>query len=103
MKTKWFVFANDETGKWDIFDASGWVSAFESESIAVEFVRAVNSHDELVKALKNSEERINQLCGMVNRFFELLGLGNKVHAEDWSYVATKALAKAEGSSTGKGE
>lgn len=42
----------------------------------------------LKRALARSKNRINQLCGMVNNYSNQLGLGNKVHADDWTDIDT---------------
>lgn len=65
---------------------------------ANELKRLHDAAPDLLRACKKDAEAIRHLCGMVNDFAKRLGLGNKVHAEDWDDTARAAIAKA----TGKG-
>ena len=50
---------------------------------------------EMLEALKKDCQRIKQLGDMVNSYANRLGLGKKVHVEDFMENAIKAINKAE--------
>lgn len=61
-------------------------------------IRLIAAAPELLRACEEDAKRIRHLCAMVNDFAAKLGLGNKVHAEDWDDKARAAIARATGES-----
>lgn len=70
--------------------------AFDRQALE-QAVRAVNSYDAMREALEKSKRRIIQLSDTANYLSNRLGLGNKVHADDFYDVIDNALALANGS------
>lgn len=73
------------------------------KTLVAECSKKLEIENAALKAIRRKDiAKIEQLCGMVNNFAGQLGLGNKVHAEDWtdrdfdSHAALKAaLEKSE--------
>lgn len=55
---------------------------------------------DMLAAMKAEQHEISQLCDMVNSLARQLGLGRKVHREDWGSNGRAAIAKAEGRANG---
>lgn len=58
--------------------------------------RLIAAAPDLLAALQKDIHHIEQLAEMVNMFAEQLGLGRKVHTEDFTENARQAIARATG-------
>lgn len=92
---------NSVSKEWRIIGLQGYgaIAHVPNEGNAVMICAALNassSPSHLITALGKSVERIEQLCMLVNTLSNNLGLGRKVHVDDFADVGRAALSKARG-------